>query len=577
MSVQTPNPEMNQTEEPLFPPQYLLGLAGVGFLIAVIVYLTQPTFTVIGWGGLALTALALIGWALLAPDQLKAILTGRTARYGGTSVLVTVVFLVALIAIYVLVRQQGWRVDLTERNEFSLTEESRQAVAGIGADPTTPAIQLLAFYSSNQAGRRDQDTVLFEDYKNTSNGKITYEFIDPVRDPLRAEQYNVTRPGVIVVVALDEAGEPDIENAETVNSFAQDELTNAILRVAASGDFRAYFLSVEDGLQLTDSSGAGMSTLNDVLTDRFDWTTQQVAFFELMGDQSEIDLNDPAIDGLVLVIPGGSEPLTDEELAFVSEYVDNGGDLVILASPSIGEENTSLATAENLSNYLYENFGVRFRNDVVLDRTLAFQTPLAPVAVDFDASHYITSGFAQGSGMIFEIPHSIEIAPTLPETVTVTTLASSGPESYSKADINAVLESGDINQAEEDPRGPFPLGVAVEDSETGARLVLWGSPSVAQNGYLGNNINNLDAAFSSLVWTTHFNDFFNEVTIDPTQNPQDVPIFADQNTIRSINFITVILLPFGVLAVGALVWWLNRERGAAPVTRERSEATAAGD
>ncbi len=576
MSEQTPN--MNDMEqEPLFPPHYLLILAGVGFVAALFVYLTQPQFNVFGWGGLAIAVLSLIGWTLLAPDQLKAILTGRTARFGGTTVLVTVVFLVALIAIYVVVRQQGWRVDLTESNEFSLTEQSRQAIAGIGADPTTPPIQLLAFYGATQAGRRDQDTVLLEDYQTTSNGKITYEFIDPVRDPLRAEQYSVTRSGVIVVVAQNEAGEPDIENAETVNSLIQDTLTNAILRVAASGDFRGYVLSVTDGLQLVDTSGAGMSTLNDVLTDRFGWTTQQVAFFELTGDQSEIDLNDAAADGIVLVIPGGSDPLTDTEMEFVAEYVDNGGDLVILAAPSIGEENTSLATADNLSTYLWDNFGVRFRNDVVLDRTLALQTPLAPVAIDFDAEHYITSGMSQGSGMIFEIPHSIEIAPTMPENVTASTLASSGPDSYSKSDINALLESGDVTQTDEDPRGPFPLAVAAENTESGARVVLFGSTSIAANGYLGSGVVNLDTALRSFAWATHFNDFFNEVTIVSDPSAQDTPVFADQQTIRNINFITVILLPFGVLALGALVWWFGRERGAAPVTRERGEAAAAGD
>jgi hypothetical protein len=576
MSEQTPN--VNEAEqEPLFPPHYLLILAGAAFIVVVFVYLTQPVFSVIGYGALAIAALSLIGWALLAPDQLRAILTGRMARFGGTSVLVTVVFLVALTAIYVVVRRQGWRVDLTETNQFSLTEQSRQAIAGIGADPTTPSIQLLAFYGATQAGRRDQDTVLLEDYKTTSNGKITYEFVDPVREPARAEQYNVTRPGVIVVVGQNEAGEPDIENAETVNSFIQDDLTNAILSVAASGDFRGYVLSVTDGLQLTDSSGAGMSTLNDVLTDRFSWTTQQVAFFELTGDQSEIDLNDPAADGIVVVIPGGSDPLTDDELALVTEYVDNGGDLVILAAPSIGAENTSLATADNLSTYLWDNFGVRFRNDVVLDRSLAFQTPLAPVAIDFDASHYVTSELPQGSGMIFELPHSIEIAPTPPESVTVATLASSGPDSYSKADINALLESGDVTQLDEDPRGPFPLGVAVENTETGARVVLFGSTSIAANGYLGSGVVNLDSALRSFAWVTHFNDFFNEVTIVSDPNTQDVPVFADQQTLRNINFITVILLPFGVLAIGALVWWFSRERGAAPVTRDRGEATAAGD
>ena len=38
----------------------------------------------------------------LAPDQARSILTGRTAKYGGTTLLVTVLFLAALIAVYAL-------------------------------------------------------------------------------------------------------------------------------------------------------------------------------------------------------------------------------------------------------------------------------------------------------------------------------------------------------------------------------------------------------------------------------------------------------------------------------------------
>ncbi|HEX2906125.1 MAG TPA: hypothetical protein VHO69_04650, partial [Phototrophicaceae bacterium] len=97
MTNQTPN--VNE-QEAFIPPYYMLILALVGFVAAIIVLLTQPTFTVVGWGALGIGALALVAWVLMAPDQAKAILTGRTARYGGTSLVISVVFIAALIAIY---------------------------------------------------------------------------------------------------------------------------------------------------------------------------------------------------------------------------------------------------------------------------------------------------------------------------------------------------------------------------------------------------------------------------------------------------------------------------------------------
>ena len=41
---------------------------------------------------------------------------------------------------------------------------------------------------------------------------------------------------------------------------------------------------------------------------------------------------------------------------------------------------------------------------------------------------------------------------------------------------------------------------------------------------------------------------------------QDAPLVATEAELRNINLVTVVLLPFGVLAIGIFVWWRNRER-----------------
>jgi ABC-type uncharacterized transport system involved in gliding motility auxiliary subunit len=559
MAQQNPNPTSPMDDEPFIPPYYMLILAFIGLVVALVVAVTQPTFSVVGWGGLGIALLALVAWILMAPQQARGFLTGRTVRFGGVSIIVTVIVLVALIAIYTFIRGQNIRLDLTQRDTFSLTEESRTAIDGIGKDPNLPQVNILAFYDAGQAGRRDQDALLLEDYKTTSAGKITYEFVDPDRNPALAEQYSITSPGQISVVALGPDGQPDIENAQKITFLSQDQMTNAILRVAASGDFRAYFLNVEDGIELTVTGPAGMSTLNDSLKNSFDWKTQQVSIFQISAAESEITLNDPAADGEVMLIPGGSKPLTDDELKIVTDYVDQGGNLIIFAAPSINADNTSLSTGEKLSEYLYTNFGVRFVENMVLDRTLSFQSPIVPVSVDFSRNNYITQGFPTGNGMVFELPRSIEVAPTLPQNVTVDELARTSAEAYAKTDVQAVID-GNIDPTDTDAKGPFVLAAAAENAVTGSRVVLFGSTSIPLNNYAQlNNAVNLDAAFNSMVWTTHFNDFFATVTIQSEQRPQDTPIFVDQQTGSTINLVTIFLLPFGVLLIGFLVWWNSRE------------------
>lgn len=548
--------DIEMEQEPFIPPHYLLLLSVLGFIVAGIVAFTQPTFSVVGYGGLAFGFLALLAWILLAPQQAKAVVTGRTAQFGGTSLLVTLIVLVALIAIYTLVRNQSWQLDLTESDAFSLTPESEQAVTGIGIDPNVPPVRLIAFYGAAQAGLRDQNSVLFDDYQQTSGGKITYEFLDLDRNPAQAELYGVTRSGQIAVAALNDAGEPDTENAVLVNFVDQGEITNAILKVAASGEFQAFFLNVQDNV------AADMSFIKDSLVQQFDWTVEDVSLLELTGPQAEYRLNDPNVDGQVLIIPGGSQPLADQELEILRQYLDAGGDLIIFAGNSFNEDFSSLATAENLNGYLFENFGVRFNDDIVLDQTLAFQSPLSVISPNLDATSFITTnGVIPGQGaVIFDAAHTIEVAETAPANVTVSRLAQSGVDSYATTNYQRIVD-GDFAESEADAQGPFVLAASAENAQTGARVVLYGSASVGADLFsMFQNVNNLDVAFNSLVWTTNFNNFFSQITVQQQQRPQDQPIFADAQTIRNINFATMLLLPFGILALGAFVWWMSRER-----------------
>ena len=108
--------------------------------------------------------------------------------------------------------------------------------------------------------------------------------------------------------------------------------------------------------------------------------------------------------------------------------------------------------------------------------------------------------------------------------------------------------------------GPLVLAAAAENSATGARVVLFGSTSLLANAF--NNINgvaNFDVATGSIFWATDFEDWFSQVNIQSAARAQDAPIFADAQSVALINVITSLLLPFGVLALGALVWLNNRE------------------
>src|SRR5690606_19231422 len=288
------------------------------------------------------------------------------------------------------------------------------------------------FYDATRMANVDRDELLLDDFATTSAGKISYEFVDPDRNPALAEQMGITNSGQIFVAQVDESGQPDVENGERVNFISQDGVTNAILKVAADGDFRAYFLRIEGGLDLVATSADGMSTLNNVLTQQLDWTTMQVGLFDFSSAVGGVQLNNPNVDGEVVIIPGGSKPLTDDEVKILTDYLDDGGSLTILAGPSTNVDETSLSTTPALNDYLWANLGLRFVDNIVIDPTQAWQTPLIPVATDFSLNHPITRSFPRNSGMAFELPHSIELADPLPAGIEGRYLARSTAEAYAK-------------------------------------------------------------------------------------------------------------------------------------------------
>jgi hypothetical protein len=553
MAQQTPNTQ----QEPFIPPRYLLILSALGFIVAIVVAATQPEFGVVGYGGVAFGILALLMWVLLAPQDARNAFTGRTARFGGTSLLVTIVLLVAMALIYHVVQVANLRYDLTQTNTYSLSAESKQAVTGLAADSNAPKIHIVAFYGPSQASTRDQVTLLLDDYKKTSNGKIDYEFVDPERQPQTATLYKVTTAGSIAVARLDATGAPDTQNAQVITTADQGQLTNAILKASASGVFNAYFLTVADG------TASQMSVLKTNLSSRYGWTTKDVSLVQLTSPESaDFNLNDPNVTGQVMIIPGGSAALADAELKVIQDYVAKGGDLVIMAGTNLNTDKTSLATSDNLNAWLMQDFGVSFNKDVVIDKTQAFQSPLLPVATNLDTGSFVTSnGIPVGqSALVFETPNSINVAASAPANVTVTPIVHSTSAAYSKTNLQDILDNK-IDKAEGDAAGPFVLGATAENTQTHARVILLGSTSLGNDQYASfQNIDNLSVTFNSLIWATNFNDYFTQITVQQQQRPQDQPIFADEQSLRNINFITIFILPFGVLLIGVLVWWNNRER-----------------
>ncbi|MCU0512522.1 MAG: GldG family protein [Anaerolineae bacterium] len=560
----TTTPE-TETSAPLFPPGLLLIVAGAGFLVALLHLLTQPTFGVVGWGGLALGVLTLFVWVIMAPEQAASILTGRSAQYGGTAIVVTTIVLVALVLVYVVIRNFNISQDVSNFEVFSLTDDARSIVRTLAADPTTPPMQIIGFFSAARASEQDRISVLLDDFATTSGGRISYEFIDPDRQPLIAERY-AARDRQFIIVPLGADGEPQTDQAQTASGSDQQQILDALVRASSSGDFRVYYPALRDAVALDDSGPEGASILSTELSESYGWTTTEISLLD--AENPLLTPPTPAPDGAALVLIGGSTPLTAEELTVVTDYLNQGGDLVLFAGLN-PDGGPALATDPALSDYLFQNYGLRFRSDIVLDLNNAIlQTAFEFIAADFPADQFITREYSnETDSLLFSLTRSIDIAPEALPNVQVTVLSRTTPAGYARPDsvLLAELSPETLAQTPEDLTGAIPVAAVAENTQTGSRVVLFGSTAIAQNAYRqldSRGVRNTDAARRALFWATGY-DAYRQIPSLELVRPEQVPLLLTDTQQRTVAVITLLLLPFGVLGLGLWQWWVRRERTAA--------------
>src|SRR2546427_6366778 len=118
--------------------------------------------------------------------EIRAGLGRRSARYGINSA-ASVVFLIGILAfVNYLGAQHVKRVDMTTEKIYSLSDQSVSAAQQVKQD-----LKIRAFYPGGEYAPAKDVLDLFK----ARNNKISYEFIDPDKQPQLAQQYKVSQYG----------------------------------------------------------------------------------------------------------------------------------------------------------------------------------------------------------------------------------------------------------------------------------------------------------------------------------------------------------------------------------------------
>jgi hypothetical protein len=293
------------------------------------------------WTGFMVAAGVLYAvYAFVDRDRVVAGASSRTFKYESGSFLLVV--LVGAIAIggYALSVRHDQKWDLTREKRFTLSEHTVQVLAGLNED-----VKITAFFrDGSPAGTTFRD--LAERYEMASP-HIQVERIDPLRDPVKAEQFMITSEFGTVIL---ERGD-DRQRLES--DMDEEHVTNAIVKLLSGEDHVVCWSEGHEELNPDDDSGAtglGFAVLK--LEDQ-NFTVKNVRIFpDGIGKDCQ---------ALVIASPG--RDFLPHEREAVAAYVAGGGRLLVLVEPDIVYEH---ALAPEFAADL-ERYGVDVGEDLVLE------------------------------------------------------------------------------------------------------------------------------------------------------------------------------------------------------------------
>ncbi len=530
----------------------LLGiLSYVGMLLvfgALAVRFTRPEWdeyaVYAAWTGLALVVLYTIGqWREIA-DHFRQ----RNARYGALAGVSVLVVLGILIAVNYLSNRRNTRWDLTENKQYSLSDQTIKLVSEL-----TAPVKITVF---DQPENFDRFRPRLEGYRYGSS-QVQVEYVDALKNPVLATQQKVD---TIPTLILEYMG-----RTERVSTDAEQDLTNALIKLLNPTARKAYFLSGHGEKDPASSERTGYSAVGDALK------RDNYEFDKLVLAQT----NEIPTDATLIVIAGPRTDLLEQEVPLLEEYLaKKSGKLLVMLDPS--DDFKQPSPLPRLTGLL-KQWGINATESVVVDLSGRTSVATVPVSAPPYPSHAITDGF--GLVTMFPLVRAITPATDAPENRAGVSFIQTAPRSWAETNLPSLEDPSTLADEREkgDLAGPVSIAVATavappasekpeatpaankaeaaadEAPKPETRVAVFGDSDFAANAYVGIE-GNRDLFMNSVNWLAQQQ---NLIAIR-ARDPADRRITLTANARTGMFWLTIVVIPAIVLGAGVFTWWRRR-------------------
>ncbi len=380
----------------------------------------------------------------------------------------------ALGMLVVVVAGQGWRLDLTPGQRFSLSERARKVLRTLDRE-----VRVVAFVRSDDSRNAEIEDLLRRAAQATP--RLHFEVVDLNRNPALARQYGIGAFASFVV-------ESDGRRRNFTNP-REELLIEAILQVTGQSQRLAYFTSGHgEGDLRSDDRRGGYSQLRASLqSELLEWRLLDLS----TGTGVPRDAD-------VVVVLGLHQDWSLSELLSLRAYLENGGRLLLLVDPG---------SFPSLRGFL-AGYGVELEEGVVVDSQarmfagdrLTFVVPgilrSAPIAATLQSAPLV-SGVA-----------AMKLGSPQARVANAVEFLQSAPSSWLARVADPAAAAADGFVGGRDQRGPLTVAMSVELAAAGersGRIVVIGDSDFAGNAlfdYLGNK----DLFLNAMNWLTGSNE-----------------------------------------------------------------------
>ncbi|MSP27003.1 MAG: ABC transporter [Methylococcales bacterium] len=431
--------------------------------------------------------------------------------------LLTWAFIALIAGLAALTQRVSEQIDITSNASNTLSEASQKVLANL-----SDKVQITAYLKKDAAIRRQSEQLVarYSEYK----ADVSLTFIDPASIPEKTRELSIGSEGGILI---DYQG-----RIERLIFMDEASLTNALLQLANANERWVSFLTGHGERAAKGIANCDFGSFGKAL-DQHKIKAQplNLATVQAIPDHSKL-----------LVISAPAVPLMAGELTLIKQYIDNGGNLLLLTDPN----NTHL-------NPVLDWLGIRVLAGVLVDgqsKLYGIDDPSFVLASEY-TKHPITKGFQTIT--VYPVTAALDSALTSPFKAEA--LLSSAKQSWTETEVVSGKIRFDAGSVERSGPLNFAYALTRPIKNTEQRIVVVGDGDFLSNTYIG-NVGNLDMGLRLVNWLIHDDKF---IDIPSTTTP-DGNLQLSPTAIAVLSFGFLIIVPVLLLVTGFFVWRRRNRR-----------------